>query len=99
MDLQAFIQSPRSGGRPMLVGLSAFLIAIVFGTLVEYWVHRWMHTWLLRTKHALHHRDGWGQGWLGEFWDYFVGTLVIWPAGLLYSVEAGNGFPRGGPLL
>ena len=42
----------------MPVWLSGFLTAIVVGTLVEYWGHRMMHSWLLRTKHALHHRDG-----------------------------------------
>jgi len=80
----------------MVEGVCAFFIALVVGTLVEYWVHRWMHSWLLKKKHALHHRDGWGQGWLGEFWDYFVGTLPILAAGFLYSVEAGIGFAAGG---
>ena len=45
---------------------------------VEYWVHRFMHKWRYQ-KHALHHRDGWGQGWFGEFLDYFLPTLaIIW---------------------
>jgi sterol desaturase/sphingolipid hydroxylase (fatty acid hydroxylase superfamily) len=82
----------------MLVGLIAFLIALVTGTLVEYWVHRWMHSWLLKKKHALHHRDGWGQGWFGEFMDYFIGTLPILWVGFLHSVEAGIGFAAGGVL-
>ena len=34
----------------MPVWLSAFLIALVVGTLVEYWGHRLMHAWLLRKR-------------------------------------------------
>ena len=79
----------------MVEGLCAFGIAVVVGTLVEYWVHRWMHSWLLKKKHALHHRDGWGQGWLGEFGDYFLPCIpVIW-LGLLVSVPAGVGWALG----
>lgn len=80
----------------MLVGLCAFVMALVLGTLVEYWGHRFMHSWLLKKKHALHHRDGWGQGWLGEFFDYVVGTVWLLPWGFLYSLEAGIGFLAGG---
>ena len=59
-------------------GIVAFLIAFTLGTLVEYSVHRLMHNrTLLGKKHAEHHRDGWGQGWLGEFWDYFIGTVPV----------------------
>src|SRR2546426_11148320 len=84
----------------MPVWLIAFLIAFIVGTLVEYWVHRMMHSFLLKKKHAEHHRDGWGQGWLGEFWDYFSGTLLVLPAGFLWPgearIEAGIGFAAGG---
>jgi sterol desaturase/sphingolipid hydroxylase (fatty acid hydroxylase superfamily) len=80
----------------MPVWLIAFLLALVVGSLVEYWGHRAMHTWLLKKKHALHHRDGDGQGWLGEFVDYFVGSLFIVWVGFLYSVEAGIAFLAGG---
>src|SRR2546421_13072817 len=86
----------------MLAGLAAFLVALVVGTLVEYWGHRLMHAWLLKKKHALHHRDGWGQGWLGEFWDYFVGTVPVMAVAFavcyfaLDSVAAGVGFVAGG---
>jgi sterol desaturase/sphingolipid hydroxylase (fatty acid hydroxylase superfamily) len=76
--------------------LLAFLIALVFASLVEYWGHRAMHTFLMRKKHAEHHREGDGQGWLGEFWDYFVGTLPLMWFGFLWSVEAGIGFAAGG---
>ena len=78
--------------------LSAFLIAWVFSSLVEYWGHRAMHTVLLRKKHAEHHRDMDAQGWLGEFWDYVVGTLPLLWLGFLWSMEAGIGFAAGGIL-
>ncbi len=81
----------------LLEGTLAFLIALVLGTLVEYLVHRLMHArFLLGQKHAEHHRDGWGQGWLGEFWDYFLGTLALLWMGFLYSVPAGIGWVLGG---
>ena len=80
----------------MPVGLTAFLLALFVGTLVEYWGHRAMHSWLLKKKHALHHRDQAGQGWLGEFVDYFVGSAFLLWVGFLYSAEAGIAFAVGG---
>jgi sterol desaturase/sphingolipid hydroxylase (fatty acid hydroxylase superfamily) len=81
----------------LLEGLAAFATAFVIGTLVEYVVHRLMHNrYLLGKKHAEHHRDGWGQGWAGEFGDYFLPTLpVIW-LGFLVSISSGVGWGLGG---
>lgn len=75
--------------------LVAFGLALVVGTLVEYWAHRMMHAWLLRKKHAEHHKEGVGQGWFWEFLDYFLPTLPIAGVGFLYSLEAGIGFAAG----
>jgi sterol desaturase/sphingolipid hydroxylase (fatty acid hydroxylase superfamily) len=62
----------------LLATAVAFTLALVTGTLAEYVVHRLMHTEkVLGRKHAEHHRDGWGQGWAGEFLDYFVGSLIL----------------------
>src|SRR5262245_22141046 len=74
----------------------AFGGAMILGSLVEYVVHRRMHArWLLGHKHTEHHKDGWGQGWAGEFWDYFLGALfVIWFV-LLYSIPAAIGWAAG----
>jgi sterol desaturase/sphingolipid hydroxylase (fatty acid hydroxylase superfamily) len=81
----------------------AFLIAFFLGTFLEYLVHRLMHgRFLLGKKHAEHHRDGWGQGVLGEFKDYLVGSLPLLAGGLvlcvyvLDAVPAGIGFAAGG---
>lgn len=82
----------------MSAWLVALLVALFVGTLVEYWGHRFMHRWLLKQRHARHHRDGTGQGWLLEFKDYTLGTLVLLPLGFIHSLEAGLGFLAGGLL-
>lgn len=86
-----------------LAGLLGFVAAVAVGTFVEYLVHRFMHKGtLLGKKHAEHHRDGWGQGWLGEFWDYFAGSVPVMAAGfcvgyfLCDSLGGGLGFVAGG---
>lgn len=76
--------------------LIAFLLALVVGSLVEYWGHRMMHGWLLKRKHAEHHKEGFAQGWFWEFLDYLLPTLPIDAVGFLYSWEAGWGFAAGG---
>src|SRR5262245_54579655 len=80
-----------------LYGAAAFAVAFVVGTLVEYFVHRLMHRGhVLGKKHAEHHKDGWGQGWWGEFGDYFLPCLpVIW-VGFLVSLPVGIGWAVGG---
>ena len=87
----------------MAAAFSGFLGAFILGTFVEYLFHRLMHVrFLLGKKHAEHHRDGWGQGFLGEFWDYVLGSMPILAAGvagcvfLLDSWPAGIGFVAGG---
>jgi sterol desaturase/sphingolipid hydroxylase (fatty acid hydroxylase superfamily) len=76
--------------------LTAFLLAVLIGSLLEYWVHRLMHLrWVLGRKHAEHHRDGWGQGFLGEFFDYTLPIVPVLWVGFLYSVPAGIGFLAG----
>ena len=80
-----------------LEGGGAFLLAFLIGTLVEYSIHRLMHGRLmLGKKHAEHHKDGWGQGWLGEFRDYFLGALLLLWLGFVCSVPAGVGWALGG---
>jgi sterol desaturase/sphingolipid hydroxylase (fatty acid hydroxylase superfamily) len=77
-------------------GTLAFLFAFFIGTLIEYGVHRLMHAGkFLHKKHAKHHQAAQGQGWLGEFKDYFLpGVAIIW-AGFLFSWAAGIGFAFG----
>lgn len=80
-------------------GLVAFLIGVVLASLAEYGVHRLMHAGkVFARKHAEHHRDGFGQGWLGEFWDYVLPAIPVLVLGFLYSVSAGIGFLVAGIL-
>ncbi len=74
----------------------AFVLAFIFGSLVEYVVHRLMHAGKLFHKtHAKHHQLGEGQGWLLEFKDYILpGLAIIW-FGFLVTVPAGMGFAAG----
>lgn len=80
-----------------LEGAAAFVAAFVFGTFVEYVVHRLMHgRWVLGKKHAEHHRDAWGQGFIGEFGDYFFPSLLVIWVGFLISLPIGIGWVAGG---
>jgi len=77
----------------------SFVFAMVFGTLAEYVVHRLMHSGkVLGKKHAKHHQAAHGQGWFGEFLDYFLPSLAILWAGFLFSIPAGIGFAIGGTI-
>lgn len=74
-----------------------FVAALLVGTLAEYIMHRLMHAGkVLHKVHAKHHQRGEGQGWLGEFRDYFLPSIPILPLGFLYSVPCGFGFLAGG---
>ncbi len=77
--------------------VGAFFLALLVGTFAEYSVHRLMHFGtVLGKKHAKHHQAATGQGWFGEFCDYFLpGLLILW-VGFLYSRYAGIGFAAGG---
>lgn len=78
---------------PWTQALVVFVIGLVFATFAEYVVHRLMHAGrLFGRKHAEHHRDQVGQGWLGEFWDYMYPALPLLLVGFLWSVPAGIGF-------
>lgn len=79
----------------MPLWLCSFLLVLFLGTFVEYWGHRLMHAWLLKKRHARHHRDGDGQGWLLEFKDYFLGTVWLLPWGFFGGVEFGIGWVAG----
>lgn len=51
-------------------------LAFVIGTFVEWVVHYLMHRRILLGKvHSLHHAEGTGQGWFGEFLVYFLPAL------------------------
>lgn len=74
-----------------------FLLAFVCASFVEYWAHRVMH-YLPRLCrfHTEHHRCNEGQGVIGEFLDYFKGTLVILCPLFFYSWDVGISWFLGG---
>ncbi|MGR9108255.1 MAG: sterol desaturase family protein [Gammaproteobacteria bacterium] len=77
----------------------AFFIAILYGTFVEYTMHRLMHAGLvLGDQHAKHHQDGTGKGWFEEFLNYSLPSITVLWFGFLYSTVAGIGFALGGIL-
>ena len=87
----------------LVAAAATFAAALLTGTLIEYAVHRLMHCGkMLRRKHAEHHRDGRGQGWAGEFWDYYVGVLPLILSGsavawlVFASPGAAGGWAAGG---
>jgi sterol desaturase/sphingolipid hydroxylase (fatty acid hydroxylase superfamily) len=48
---------------------------------------------LLGKVHAEHHKNGWGQGVLGEFKDYFIGTIPILGVGFFLCAYGFDSLP------
>lgn len=80
----------------MPVSVVAFAAALLVASLTEYWGHRFMHAWLLKKKHAAHHKEGTGQGWLGEFYDYVLGSIPLLLLPFLFGMSIGGWFLAGG---
>jgi sterol desaturase/sphingolipid hydroxylase (fatty acid hydroxylase superfamily) len=77
-------------------GVGALLFVLVVGSFLEYVVHRLMHAGIvLGKKHAEHHAEGIGQGWLGELKDYLLPAAPIAPLGFLVSLPIGVGLCLG----
>jgi sterol desaturase/sphingolipid hydroxylase (fatty acid hydroxylase superfamily) len=75
----------------------AALGAFVFGTFVEYVVHRAMHWGLLYPEgHRYHHRTGDARTFLKDFMDYGMGAVIGCWFGFLISVPCGIGWALGG---
>ena len=81
----------------ILAFIVALLLALLVSSLMEYVVHRLMHKRIvLGQKHLEHHVEGTGQGWWGEFLDYFLPSLPFLWFGFFYSIAAGAGWFMGG---
>ncbi|HEY9616771.1 MAG TPA: sterol desaturase family protein, partial [Microcoleaceae cyanobacterium] len=79
------------------IGIVCFVLAFVFASLVEYWVHRLMHQpYRIGQRHRDHHKRNEGQGVLWEFLDYIKGTIVVMCLPFFVSLEAGIGWFLGG---
>lgn len=80
-----------------MLSVAAWMIGgFVFGSLVEYAVHRAMHSgWCFGQRHREHHRDGWAQGVLPELRTYIVpGVPLVAPAYLI-DLPSGLGWTAG----
>lgn len=75
--------------------VACFLFAFIFGTFIEYWVHRLMHVFPKFgngiTTHFNHHRCNKTKGFLGDFLDYSLVALFVLPACLI-SISLGITF-------
>ena len=80
----------------MLLASLFFVLAFIFASFVEYWIHRLMHASpRFGERHRDHHRRNEGQGVVWEFVDYVKGSLVGMLLPLLISREAGIGWLLG----
>lgn len=70
----------------LLWSLGGLILAFLIGTFVEWVVHYLMHRRILLGKvHSLHHAEGTGQGWFGEFLVYFLPALPFMVGCLLIA--------------
>ena len=72
--------------------VSYFVFAFIFGSFLEYWVHRLMHIWPRFgnriTAHYGHHRSNTTKGFWGDFLDFSLVSLLVLPT-LLISISFG----------
>lgn len=76
-----------------------FFLGLLFGSFIEYWIHRVFHLRpsnpikkllpKLGQGHAHHHNLGTGQGFLWEFRNYVLGTSPVLIPAFFISIEAG----------
>jgi sterol desaturase/sphingolipid hydroxylase (fatty acid hydroxylase superfamily) len=73
------------------LSLGFFVLAFIFASLIEYWLHRLMHySPKIGKRHRDHHRRNEGQGVIWEFKDYVQGGIIFmcmmffisWPLGI-----------------
>ena len=70
-----------------------FIFAFIFGSFLEYWVHRCMHLYPKFgngiTAHYNHHRSNTTKGFWGDFLDFSLVSLLVLPA-FLISLSFGS---------
>lgn len=80
------------------IAIACFIVAFVFSSLAEYWVHRLMHAdpkLKISERHRDHHRRNDAQGVIWEFLDYIKGTFIGMLLLFLFSWQAGLGWLLG----
>jgi sterol desaturase/sphingolipid hydroxylase (fatty acid hydroxylase superfamily) len=79
--------------------IASFVLAFIFASFVEYWLHRLMHVWSWLgnrlTAHYKHHSEDASPGVLKDFQDYSIGVFVFCPV-FFISWTAGIGAILGG---
>ena len=70
--------------RYIMQSLLCFVFAFIFGSFLEYWVHRLMHVsprfGNKITGHYGHHRSNTTKGFVGDFFDFSLVSLLVLPA-------------------
>ncbi|USR89798.1 sterol desaturase family protein [Phormidium yuhuli AB48] len=80
----------------MWTAIAVGLLAFIFSSFVEYWVHRLMHhSPRFGERHRDHHRRNEGQGVLWEFRDYVKGAAIAMVLPFAISLEVGLGWLMG----
>ena len=72
--------------------ITCFMFAFIFGSFLEYWVHRLMHIWPRFgnriTAHYGHHRSNTTKGFWGDFLDFSLVSLLVLPT-FIISISFG----------
>ena len=72
--------------------VACFIFAFIFGSFLEYWVHRLMHIYPKFgngiTAHYAHHRSNDTQGFWGDFFHFSLVSLLLLPT-LFVSIYFG----------
>ncbi|MCC5898142.1 sterol desaturase family protein [Sodalinema gerasimenkoae] len=80
----------------MWTAIAVGILAFIFSSFVEYWVHRLMHhAARFGERHRDHHRRNEGQGVIWEFRDYVKGAAIAMVLPFAISLEVGLGWLMG----
>ncbi|NMG57444.1 fatty acid hydroxylase family protein [Geitlerinema sp. P-1104] len=80
----------------MWTAIAVGILAFIFSSFVEYWIHRLMHhSPRFGERHRDHHRRNEGQGVLWEFRDYVKGAAIAMVLPFAISLEVGLGWLMG----
>ena len=77
----------------MWTAIAVGILAFIFSSFVEYWIHRLMHhSPRLGERHRDHHRRNEGQGVVWEFRDYVKGAAIAMLLPFAISLNVGLGW-------
>lgn len=77
----------------MWTAIAVGILAFIFSSFVEYWIHRLMHhSPRFGERHRDHHRRNEGQGVIWEFRDYVKGAAIAMLLPFAISLNVGLGW-------